>query len=49
MGLGDRIKIIDDNTDMNADFIAVGIRQTISASMNGGDAKTEVTLLRVAA
>ena len=49
MGLGDRIRIIDDNTDMNADFIAVGVRQSIQASMSNGEAKTELTLLRVAA
>jgi len=47
LALGDRIRIIDDNTDMNADFIAVGVTQTIDASMTGGDATTDLTLLRV--
>jgi hypothetical protein len=45
--IGDRVKIIDENTNINADYIIIGLVHTLLADLRAAQAQTEITLFRV--
>lgn len=45
--IGDRITVVDDNLDLSADYVSVGVSHKFSASMESGDARTSLVLLKV--
>lgn len=45
--LGDRVTIVDENTDLDADYVIAGINHDLSADVQGGQAQTALLLLKV--
>ena len=46
--LGDRVTIVDDNTDLDADYVIAGLNHQVSAGVSDAKATTELLLLKVA-
>lgn len=45
--LGDRATVVDDNTDISADYIIAGIQHEISSDVQQAQSKTDLLLLRI--
>jgi hypothetical protein len=45
--LNDRVTIVDDNTDLNADYVISGIHHTVASGQSSGTAQTDLLLLKV--
>ncbi len=45
--LGDRVKIVDLNTDLDDDFLVVQLEHLISAAIDSAEAQTNLTLIKI--
>ncbi len=45
--LNDRVTIVDDNTDLNADYIIAGISHNLASDISAGQCETRLLLLKV--
>lgn len=47
MQLGDRVNIVDQNTDLSADYTVVGLEHTMDANESGASAQTSTVLVKI--